>query len=375
MVNYRWNPYVLLSDSELDESIKVHFTGASRVLLIMSRGFDVRMNVALEKLLTFSPGLNVKCLVIQFDEGEGSASLEYLPQVENNMAELYTLVEEKDIIIAQINLWHSDGQSKRRIGDRRAAAIIDGIKLTDYSDIIVDISALPKGIYFSLIGKLLTVIDLMKDGKPNLMVTVAENPVLDKTFKDDTPDDEPGFLQGFTGQIDNASSNSEDPLIWMPILGEDKEYHIRKAYSFLAPSETCPILPFPSRDARRPDALIVSYHSLLFDEFIVEQQNIMYVPEQNPFEAYRILMKAIYNYYDSLNPIGNSKVVLSTFSSKLLSIGTLLAAYELKAKDIEVGVLNVDSQGYKFQGGQDLEKMKRESNLFLIWLIGDAYEK
>src|SRR6202000_1689125 len=101
-------------------------------------------------------------------------------------------------------------------------------------------------------------------------------------------------LQGFTGQIDNASASNGDPLIWMPILGEDKEYHIRKAYSFLAPSETCPIFPFPSRDPRRPDALTMSYHSLLFDEFIVEQQNIMYVPEQNPFEAYRILMKAIY---------------------------------------------------------------------------------
>src|ERR1700689_431026 len=120
MVSYRWNPYVLLSDGELDESIKVHFTSASRVLLIMSRGFDVRMNVALQKLLTCSPGLNIKCLVIQFDEGDGSASLEYLPQVEQNMAELYTLVEEKDVTIAQINLWHSDGQSKRRIGDRRA---------------------------------------------------------------------------------------------------------------------------------------------------------------------------------------------------------------------------------------------------------------
>jgi hypothetical protein len=119
----------------------------------------------------------------------------------------------------------------------------------------------------------------------------------------------------------------------------------------------------------------MSYHSLLFDEFIVEQQNIMYVPEQNPFEAYRILMKAIYNYHNSLTPIGSCKIILSTFSSKLLSIGTLLAAYELKAKSIEVGVLNVDSQGYKLTEGLDLAEMRRESNLFLIWLTGDAYEK
>ena len=68
------------------------------------------------------------------------------------------------------------------------------------------------------------------------------------------------------------------------------------------------------------------------------------------------------------------KTVLSTFSSKLLSIGTLMAAYELKSKDIGVGVLNVDSHGYKIDDGIDLKIMREESNLFVIWLTGEPYE-
>ena len=226
-----------------------------------------------------------------------------------------------------------------------------------------------------MIGKLLTLIDAINgQNKPNLMVTVAENPEFDTAIQDDTPDEDLTFLHGFSGEIDRSSAEQGEPVIWMPILGEGKLFHIQKAYNYLAPSEMCPVLPFPSRNARRPDELIIKYHSFLFDEIGIEKQNIMYVPEQNPFEAYRILSTAIQNYYKSLKPIGECKTVLSTFSSKLLSIGTLLVAYELKSKDIGVGVLNVDSLGYKIDPDIDLQKMRADSKLFVIWLTGEPYE-
>lgn len=362
-----------MSDGDLHTCFLHHFTAQSRVLLIMGKGFDVRMNLALAELKSNPSNPDITCLLVNFDEGSESSSHQYKAFVDSNMLEFSTLAGTK-VIDKNIQLWQSDGRNKRRVGDRKAAGIIDDIDLGKYTDILVDISALPRGIYFSLVGKLLTLIDNTAGSKINLMVVVAENPALDTSIHDDTPDDEPNFLHGFSGQIDRSSASKEEPLIWMPILGENKEHHIRKAYNFLAPSETCPILPFPSRNPRRPDSLIVNYHGLLFDEFIVEQQNIMYVPEQNPFEAYRILSKAIQNYHTSLKPIGNCKAVLSTFSSKLLSIGTLMAAYELKSKDIGVGVLNVDSQGYKLDDNIDLQKMRAESNLFVIWLTGKPYE-
>ena len=375
MSNYRWNPYVLMSGKDLQECFSKHFTINSKILFIMSKGFDVRMNIAIKSLKQNDLPLNITCLLINFDEGDDSSSHQYKCLVDENLEELYSLIQKENIKNANIKLWESDGRNKRRVGDRKASEALDQVNIDSYSDIIIDISALPRGIYFSMIGKILTLIDCMTlPQKPNLMITVAENPELDIAINDDAPDDEPNFLQGFSGAIDRSAESSADPLIWMPILGENKADYIRKAHIFLAPNETCPILPFPSRDPRRPDALTISYHGLLFDELNIEQQNIMYVPEQNPFEAYIILSKAIQNYHDSLKPIGDCKTVLSTFSSKLLSIGTLLAAYELKSKDIGVGVLNVDSQGYKLDKGIDLIKMRTESNLFLIWLTGKPYE-
>ena len=373
MTQYRWNPYVLLSDDQLDSTFKEHFSSESKVLLIMSQGFDVRMNLSLKQLISSSCGLDITPFVIAFNEGQDSASHSNEDLVNANMTELFSLVEESKVLTATLELWSSDGDSRRRVGDRRAANLIDTLDLGAYSDIIVDISALPRGIYFSLIGKLLTIVDKIEIGQqPNFMVTVAENPELDKGIIDDTPDENLNFLHGFGGGID-LSSDQEEPIVWLPILGENKLPQIKKAYNRLIPSEICPVLPFPSLDPRRPDSLIISYHEFLFDEVNVESQNLMYVPEDNPFEAYKILSRAIQNYNKSLSNIGGCKAVLSTFSSKLLSIGTLLAAYELKSLGIDVGVLNVDSSGYKIDRNLDLVKMKKDSKLFVIWLTGEPY--
>lgn len=375
MNKFRWNPYAFLEDEDLDKMMDKHFNSDSRVLLVMGKGFDVRMNVFLKRLVDRKRSDNITCLLINFDEGKHSSSHQYRHLVDANMAEVTSLLPKKQIINASIQLWKQSGRKNRRVGDRKAANLIDDIKVVDYTDIIVDISALPRGIYFSLLGKLLTYIDRLAEGipVPNLMVAVAENPELDMNIHEEGVDEDLNFLHGFGGEIDLSSSEGTAPLIWLPILGEDKLLHLQKAYSHLKPGEICPILPFPSRNPRRPDALTMAYHELLFDELRIEPQNIMYVPEQNPFEAYKILYTTIENYNISLKVLNGCKAVLSTFSSKLLSIGTLLAAYELKEKGIGVGVLNVDSHGYKISPDADLKRLKQESKLFVTWLTGKPY--
>ncbi|WP_460972375.1 hypothetical protein [Spirosoma migulaei] len=364
-----------MSDTALESMCKIHFTEYSKVLLVMGKGFDIRMNITLSQLKQSNADLDIDCLLIEFDEGDESSSHSYKDLVDNNVDELNKLLPSAKIIKRSIKLWTSDGNKKRRVGDRKAAELISDELIKDYTDIIVDISALPRGIYFSLIGKLLTLIDFQEGRKPNLMVTVAENSTLDTAIKEDAPYEDLSFIYGFSGDLDLSSSDQVEPLIWLPILGENKLVNIRKANVHLAPSEICPVLPFPSKDPRRPDSLIISYHELLFDELRVEPQNIMYVPEQNPFEAYRILSNTINNYTSSLNILGGCKAVLSTFSSKLLSIGTLLAAYELKSKGVGVGVLSVDSQGYTLDKKLDLDRLRSESKLFLIWLTGEPYDE
>lgn len=375
MNKFRWNPYAFVKDDELDDMLEKHFHDNSKILLILGKGFDVRMNIFLKRFIEKKGTQNITCQLINFDEGRHSSSHQYKHYVDDNIKELESCFPSSQVNSSFIQLWKQTGKRKRRVGDRNAANIIDSIKIEEYSDIIVDISALPRGVYFSLLGKLLTYIDRLPQTAsiPNLLVAVAENPELDMCIQEEGVDDDLNFLHGFGGDIDLSSTEGTAPLIWLPILGEDKGVHLSTAYAHLKPGEICPILPFPSRNPRRPDALTMEYHELLFDEFRIEPQNIMYVPEQNPFEAYKILYTTIENYNISLKPLNGCKAVLSTFSSKLLSIGTLLAAYELKEKEIGVGVLNVDSHGYKINPLADLNKLKLKSKLFVTWLTGRPY--
>lgn len=377
MNDYRWNPYVLLQNEKVTNFWKSHFKSEYRkVLLIMGKGFDVRMNFTVKSLLECTPSVDLSCILIEFEEGRNSTSLQYEALVKENMLELTTILP-KPPILQSIKLL-SGKKSKRRVGDREAAEIFKNYeKLRDYTDIIIDISALPRGVYFSLVGKILTLID--KYATPhtqNLFISVAENPTIDSKIEETEIDQDLNYLYGFGGGIELAA-DIEKPLIWFPILGEDKDSHIRKAFEKVTETngrlfEICPTLPFPSKNPRRSDSLLMDYHEILFDELSIEPQNVMYVPEQNPFEAYVQLTRAIRNYSKSLEVLSGCKVALSTFSSKLLSIGTLLVAYENKE---HVGVLNVDTKGYEIKNVDDFKNLKSKSELYVSWIAGEAYLK
>jgi len=381
MTKLRWNPYVLIKGDKTKDFWKDHFNNQKRSLLfVLGKGFDVRMNIALKQISECCPKIHMTCLLIDFEESKNSSSHMYKSLVDENMAELSKIIPSNKLIEKKIGLWKISGRKRRRIGDRQAALIIKSIEdIAPYTDIIIDISALPRGVYFSLIGKVLSLIDKNESNiKPNLFVIVSENAEIDNNIIDDGVDMDLNYLYGFGGQID-LSSEIEKPIIWFPILGEDKAPHLSRAYSKITETknrlfEICPTLPFPSKNPRRSDALIIEYHKLLFDEFGIESQNIMYVPEQNPFEAYVKLCNTIINYNKSLRVINGCKASISTFSSKLLSIGTLLAAYDLK-DEIGVGVLNVDSEGYKINNVEDIKKLNEKSELFVTWLTGEPYFK
>lgn len=376
MNGLRWDPSVLIRGSNTPEFWVSHFKSTQRkVLFILGKGFDVRMNIAIQELINSCPTIDLECWVIEFDEGTGSNSAKYLKYVQENEKTLTECLNGRKTTIQKISLWNSKVKGKRkRIGDRQAAQILKSFdQIKSFTDIIIDISALPRGVYFSLVGKFLMFIDTYaKEKKPNLFVVVSENAEIDSRIKEKGIDEDVGYLHGFGGNLE-LTSESEEPVIWFPILGEDKVEHLDKAYMHIRPNEICPVLPFPSKNPRRSDALIKDYYQLLFDRLNIESQNIMYVPEQNPFEAYIRLTKAIRNYNISLQALDGCKAVISTFSSKLLSIGSLLTGYEL-INEIGVGILNVDSLGYDIDSFEDLKSIKDNSELFVIWLIGEAYE-
>ena len=138
--------------------------------------------------------------------------------------------------------------------------------------------------------------------------------------------------------------------------------------------EICPVLPSPSVNPRRGDDLALEYRKFLFDPLRVEPRNFIYTSERNPFEAYAKLESQYYQYMKALEPPGGCKTVLSAISSKLMSVGGLLVAYELKQWNLEIGIAYVESRRYKIDDDSTTE-MRVRRRLFSLWLAGECYEQ
>lgn len=370
MSNFRWSPYVLLKGkNDIKLFWEQHFNSESKILFIIGKGFDIRMNLGIKELSSVSSALRIQCLLIEFDEGKNSPSDKYKKYVDENTTQLKGMVSS--INTKKIKLLKSSDRKTRRVGDREAANIINSYTdIEKFTDIIVDISALPRSVFFSIIGKILSLLDKysLNNSKisQNLYILTAENAKLDENIIEEGIDEDINYTYGFTDDLELSTNN---PIVWFPMLGEGKNLQLSKAHSRVNPNEICPVLPFPAKDPRRSDKLIIEYNRLIFDEFRVESQNIIYAHEQNPFEVYRSLTLAIENYKQSLSKLGGCRSAISVFSSKLLSIGALLTSFELDS----VGILNVDSQGYRIINESIIEELNQDTELFLSWIYGEPY--
>jgi hypothetical protein len=200
----RWNPYVLINNDDSNSFFSNHFSESGRhTLFILSKGFDVRMNITLTRLLASCPNVNLDCLLVEFEEQPNSHSHKYKELVDENMEYLNTMIGKRQLKRKAIALHTKKGNKQKRIGDRSAAGMFENFTdFEGYSDIIVDISSLPRGIYFSLIGKILSLLE-GQNNKINLFVSVAENAAIDQNIKEFGADDDLNYLFGFGGRIES----------------------------------------------------------------------------------------------------------------------------------------------------------------------------
>src|SRR6266511_879749 len=151
----RWQDYVLDHGKAVNEFWKSHLRGPGRgVLFVLGKGFDPRMCLGLTALLDAGGGGKLNTLAIEFEEGHSSPSKVHAADVEANWNRLQKLLSGNGAISARaIKIWSDDG---RRIGSRSAAAVFGALSdFIGYTDIVIDISAMPRGIYFPLIAKVL----------------------------------------------------------------------------------------------------------------------------------------------------------------------------------------------------------------------------
>lgn len=365
----RWSTYFLRKGDEFSNFWKSYLSSKKDVLFVISSGFDPRMCTGIEELLKFGGDNTKECIKIEIDEGESSPSRKHGDLIAANNKKLESLIPPDKIKTEPVQMWSAD--RRRRIGSRQVANIFDLPLLIKYSDIVIDISAMPKGIYFPIIGKILNTLDnSTSDFTPNLHVIVSENVKLDSKITDEEIDESANYMHGFTGTLENEST-ANLPKVWIPILGEKQNQQLDRIYTLVDPDEICPMLPMPSVVPRRNDNLLLEHREFLFDTLRVESRNFIHVAEQNPFEVYREIHKTVKHYNLAFETLGGCKVVISPLSSKLLSIGALLAAYELKNKGQNVGIAYVEANGYSISGDITTESMNNE--LSTMWLTGDCY--
>ncbi len=105
--------------------------------------------------------------------------------------------------MSSVEFWSAEGH---RISSQSARDLFVSDELfKGYTDIIVDVSSMPRSVYFPLIARLLYLLDhrqLHSRSQINLHVFVAEDPGFDASIQEEGIDEKAEFMASFGGGFD-----------------------------------------------------------------------------------------------------------------------------------------------------------------------------
>ncbi len=384
-----WQHYVFRRAAAVHEMWDQIFESRPlRLLYIAGRGFDVRAQAIMRAFVESLRSSNAKVekadlLLVGFSGYELSDGLHEQTEINSKaLEETFANVGSASTLPIGTSAAGEDDLSAAnalRIG----TDVILG-KVTDQTDVVLDVSSLPRIVYLSILTALLHRLipdkgasNAMFANGVNLQVFVAEDPALDGRIRSEDPRNELVLLPGFSSAL-QAESMQDWPLVWFPILGENRVAQLEKVMESAIPdtAEVCPVLPHPSRDPRRADQLLLEYKLPLFDKRQTPMSNILYAHESNPFEAYRQLLGAMQRYRESMRIIGGCRLVVTPLASKLITLGTGLACFEMRpaTMDQDYGVAIPYCEPTRYVAStEELRASKPE--IAALLLTGDAYNE
>jgi hypothetical protein len=367
----RWENNFIRKGAEFSQFWTDYLASSERnVCYIMGIGFDPRTNHGISKIFSLEGKGVRKCIAFKYkkdnlvqDRTPNQHVLKHTEVLEKFLKETVGIDPVyKDLI--------TRSDEDKSIASISSSKIINSADLEGFTDIIVDISAMSRGVFLPLINKMLFLIDQQTSPKQNLHIVVAENPVLDSAIEDKGVEEQMTFPHGF--RISDIAKTDEYSKIWIPMLGEGQLEQFKIINKELEPVAVCPVLPFPSINLKRGDNLINYYQDYLFNDPDFEPNNIIYADEQNPFQIYRLLTRTIDQYHNTFKILGGCKIILSTLSSKLMTIGAFMAFYESKKQDKIVGIAHVESIDHHLDDQCRTENSENDI-LYEIWLTGEPY--
>ncbi len=360
------------------------------LLYIAGRGFDLRAQAVMREFVSSQTGpgrcpVEAKLLLVASNSYELDEPIRAL--TEENATQLEALFkplgQTRQITISSAT--NSEDLSASTALRLSIEAVL--AEIGDQTDIVLDVSSLPRIAYLALLTSLLHKFvpnkirgadsphPLHANGV-NLLVLVAEDARLDGEIRTEDPSNDLVFVPGFSSAL-QAESVQDWPLVWFPLLGENRVNQLQKIVdSAMIPpfAEVCPVLPHPSKDPRRADKLLVEYRLPLFESRKTPTSNIIYAHESHPFEAYRQLLGAMQRYANSMRIMGGCRLVVTPLGSKLITLGAGLACFEMRPTDLNekygVAIPHAEPRRYV----TSVEALKRSKpEISALLLTGESY--
>lgn len=354
-----WSHPLLLDNLSFDDAWAR--PGEEPILFVCGSGFDPRAVAVLDRLRR-ATARRIDGWMIELPEG--ATDLDVRPLAEDNRAEIERLIIGGGGVLHQQRL--PEFNDSRSLGRLISRHFQESEVLDAYTEVMLEISALPRSVFFPLTRGVLERAHLPPvDARRwcgDLHVAVCENPEVDEHILE-----EGTTAMAPIGGFGSTKSNPPRTKIWVPVLGERALARVKALHEELQPHEICPVLPWPARDPRRGDRLMLEYRRLLFEEIRLEPRNVIHAAERNPFDLYRTLGALHKRYSDSLHPLGTVGTILSSHSSKLLSVGVLLTAYE---HNLVVQHVSPDRYGLR----DALDDLRGHDEIYDLWLTGEPYD-
>lgn len=336
-----WKHYVFKRGAAVEDTWDQFFLDRPMSLLyIGGRGFDTRAQGVLRRLVkSIEPNLSfithAEQLLVGMNHYELDEHLKALTE-ENarELTNLFSVIGTTSELA--INAAGEDGEAVSTSSALRLTVNSILEKISGYTDVILDVSSLPRVAYLAILTGVLkhlipdknTPNALFANGI-NFQVLVAEDASLDSAITSEDPSADLVTIPGFSLAL-YAESMKDWPMVWLPILGESRLGQLRMVKGAIPDdAEICPIVPHPSESLRRAEKLLLEYHSLLIDKLQIPMANFLYVSESNPFEVYRQLMGTMNRYLASLKILGGCRLAVTPLSSKLVTLGAGMACFEM----------------------------------------------
>ena len=263
-------------------------------------------------------------------------------------------------MVLEVNVFASDGAV---VGGRSVLRQLDAIDLVPYSDVVIDSSALSIGISFPLVRYILERAQLAGQ---NVHLFASDWPALDHVIQPQLAD-RASNVHGFR-KVTELYSAASVAKLWLPQLAPSGRQALQRIFDEVLPSDTCPILPFPSAEPKLSDRLLAEYLPELESTWSVDTGNIIFADENDPLGLYRTILRIDDERTLAFEALGGSLLILSPLGSKMLAIGALMAAL-----DRDLPVYYVEARGYevdwKTAGKVDLSA----SSIRHVWLAGTVY--